>query len=48
MNVKDRIKGLFQQAEFVVFFFFLTTSLFLGDGKQPFGDDNIPSMIMSK
>ncbi len=38
MVVKDRIKGLFQQAELVVFFFFLTTSLFWGDGKQPFVD----------
>ena len=27
-----------QHAELVVFFFFLTTSLFLGDGKQPFVD----------
>ena len=38
MNVKEKIKGLFQQAELVIFFFFLITSLFLGDGKQPFVD----------
>lgn len=38
MDVKDRIKGLFQQAELFVFFFFLITALFLGDGKQPFVD----------
>ena len=38
MIVKEKIKGLFQQAELVIFFFFLITSLFLGDGKQAFVD----------
>lgn len=44
--VKDKMRGLLQQvtavfkenAELAIFFFFLTTSLFLGDGKQPFVD----------
>jgi O-antigen ligase len=46
MNVKNRICGALghragnfrKHAEVLVFFFFLITSLFLGDGKQPFVD----------
>lgn len=41
-KIKDSAEAVFeltkQHAELIIFFFFLTTSLFLGDGKQPFVD----------